>query len=309
MATIVVAEFMDKAAVDLLAARAPTCYEYDLADRPDDLRAALAGARALIVRNRTRVTIALLDAAPKLEQVGRLGVGLDNIDLDACRARGIGVHPAIGANDDAVAEYVAAAALVLLRPAFLASASVAAGEWPRDQAIGREVAGKLAGLVGFGRTARKTAGRLSALGMRLAAYDPMVADDVIRGAAVEPLALDDLLTQSDLVSLHIPLTAETLHLVDAGLLGRMKPTAVLVNAARGGVLDEAALCSALRTGRLGGAVLDVFEVEPVTQESGGLLRDVPNLILTPHIAGVTGESNVRVSALIAKTILREIGLG
>ncbi|MCU4161220.1 3-phosphoglycerate dehydrogenase [Acidiphilium sp. AL] len=308
MATIVVAEFMDEEAVASLAARAPTLYAPDLVDRPDGLHAVLADARALIVRNRTRVDAALLGAAPKLEQVGRLGVGLDNIDLDACRVRNIAVHPATGANDDAVAEYVVAAALVLLRPAFLASSGVVAGIWPRDRAIGREIAGKSAGLVGFGRTARKTAARLNALGMKIATYDPLLDAGAAWAAGAAPLSFDDLLADSDLISLHVPLTPETRHLIDARVLTRIKPGAVLVNAARGGVVDEAALCVALRTGRLAGAALDVFEQEPVTVESGALFQDIPNLILTPHIAGVTAESNVRVSALIADTILRALGL-
>lgn len=308
MATIVVAEFMDEAALAALSARAATLYHPALVDRPDDLHAALADARALIVRNRTRVNAALLDAAPRLEHVGRLGVGLDNIDLDACRSRGIGVHPATGANDDSVAEYVVTAALLLLRPAFLGSAAVAAGAWPRDRAIGREIAGRTAGLVGFGRTARKTAARLAALGMTILAHDPMLDAATIDTAGARARPLEDLLAEADLVSLHVPLTDATRHLIDAAALARMKPDAVLVNAARGGVLDEPALCDALRGGRLAGAALDVFATEPLDAAQGRLFEDVPSLILTPHIAGVTRESNVRVSAMIAETILRALAL-
>lgn len=309
MATIVISEFMDDAAVASLAAHAATLYARDLVDRPTDLRAALADARALIVRNRTRIDQNLLDAGPKLECIGRLGVGLDNIDLDACRARGIAVFPATGANDDAVAEYVVAAALILLRPAFLASAGVAAGGWPRDAAIGREIAGKQAGLIGFGRTARKTAARLDGLGMKLFAYDPMLTEAAIHEAGAESCGFDELLATSDLVSLHVPLTPATNHLIDARALRLMKRDAVLVNAARGGVVDEAALCASLRANTLGGAALDVFEVEPLDGPAAARFYGVPRLILTPHIAGVTVESNVRVSALIAETILRALGLG
>lgn len=308
MADIVISEFMDEAAVARLVARADTLYARDLVDRPDDLRAALAGARALIVRNRTKVDAALLDAAPKVTCVGRLGVGLDNIDLDACRKRGVTVHPATGANDDAVAEYVVAAAMILLRPAFLGSAAVAAGEWPRDRAIGREIAGKRAGLIGFGRTARKTAARLAALGMELCAHDPMLKDTEIAAAGAKPTSFIDLLASSDLVTLHIPLTEVTRNLIDAKALAAMKRSAVLVNAARGGVLDEVALASALKAGSLAGAALDVFAREPLDATAASVFQGVPNLILTPHIAGVTTESNVRVSDLIATVILRELGL-
>ena len=308
MAEIVISEFMDDAAVAQLAARADTLYARDLVDRPDDLRAALADARALIVRNRTKVDAALLDAAPKVTCVGRLGVGLDNIDLDACRKRGVTVYPATGANDDAVAEYVVVTAMILLRPAFLGSTAVAAGDWPRDRAIGREIAGKRAGLIGFGRTARKTAVRLAALGMEIFAHDPVLKDTEIAAAGAKSISLMDLLASSDVVTLHIPLTEATRNLIDTKALAVMKRSAVLVNAARGGVLDEAALASALKAGSLAGAALDVFSREPLDAAAASVFRDVPNLILTPHIAGVTTESNVRVSDLIATIIIRELGI-
>lgn len=308
MAEIVISEFMDDAAVAQLAARADTLYARDLVDRPDDLRAALADARALIVRNRTKVDAALLDAAPKVTCVGRLGVGLDNIDLDVCRKRGVTVYPATGANDDAVAEYVVVTAMILLRPAFLGSTAVAAGDWPRDRVIGREIAGKRAGLIGFGRTARKTAARLAALGMEILAHDPVLKDTEIAAAGAKPISLMDLLASSDLVTLHIPLTEATRNLIDTKALAVMKRSAVLVNAARGGVLDEAALASALKAGSLAGAALDVFSREPLDAAAASVFRDVPNLILTPHIAGVTTESNVRVSDLIATIIIRELGI-
>jgi (S)-sulfolactate dehydrogenase len=308
MAEIVISEFMDDAAVARLAARTSTFYAPDLVDRVADLRAELMDARALIVRNRTQVNAALLEAAPKLTCVGRLGVGLDNINIQACDARGIAVHAATGANDDAVAEYVVSAALILLRPALLWSVSVASGAWPRDIAIGREISGKRAGLIGFGRTARKTAERLQALGMEICAYDPMQADEVMRLARVFPVPFEELLAESDLVSLHIPLTPTTKYLIDSKALARMKPGSVIVNAARGGIIDEAALCGSLRSGALSGAAIDVFENEPLDAEHGAQFEGVPNLLLTPHIAGVTLESNKRVSALIADLVLKALDL-
>lgn len=303
MAAVVITEFMDEEAVAAIAARFPTVYEPDLVDRSAALRGHLSEARGLIVRNRTQVTPGLLESAPHLRVVGRLGVGLDNIDLEACRARNIVVHPAIGANDDAVAEYVLCAAMILLRPAFLNSAAVAAGLWPRNHSIGREIAGLRAGLVGFGRTARKTASRLRALGMRIGAYDPVLpaGDPVWQDA--ERLDFETLLTESDLVSLHVPLTAETRHLLDAASLARMRSGAVLINAARGGVVDEASLVEALNAGRLAGAAIDVFEHEPLAPEAAARFAGTKNLLLTPHIAGVTMQSNVRVSSYIAKMVI------
>jgi (S)-sulfolactate dehydrogenase len=302
MADIVITEFMDEAAIREHLGGFDVLYDPKLVDAPQALAAALASARALVVRNRTQVRGALLAAAPRLAVVGRLGVGLDNIDVEACRARNIAVYPATGANDLSVAEYVITAALVLLRGAWFASQAVAAGEWPRQRLMGRELAGKRLGLVGFGAIARDTAARARALGMTVAAFDPHLPADHAAWAGARRVGLEDLLATSDVVSLHVPLTAETRRLIDAAALGRMKPDAILVNAARGGVVDESALVAALRAGRLGGAALDVFEREPVDAEAGRTFAGVPNLLLTPHIAGVTVESNVRVSDVTARAV-------
>jgi len=302
--TIIVTEFMDEAAVERLRATHPTLYDPGLVDAPDRLAAALGGAQALIVRNRTRVDAALLSHSPGIRVVGRLGVGLDNIDLPACRARGVEVIPATGANADSVAEYVILAVGMLLRGAFMSSAEVAAGGWPRTRlSSGREMAGKTLGIVGFGDIGRRVAKLARAFGMQLIAHDPVLPNDHSgwTETPTERVSLEDLFARADAVTLHVPLTEATRGLVSAACLARMKPGAVLVNTARGGVVDEAALAAALREGRLGGAALDVFETEPLP--AGSPLADAPNLLLTPHIAGVTQESNTRVSSLIAERVL------
>ncbi len=301
---VVVSEFMSEKAVARLSQALPTAYDPTLVDRQDDLQTALGDARALIVRNRTQVTAALLAAAPALEVVGRLGVGLDNIDLDACSARGIAVHPARGANADAVAEYVISAALQLLRgKAFFASQEVRAGAWPRQACQGREMAGRKLGLLGYGDIARRVAQRAQALGMEVLAHDPLV--ESAEGAKL--IAFDDLLANADVLSLHVPLTDETRGLFDAAALSQLRPDAILINTARGGIVEEAALAEALSQGRLGGAALDVFAEEPLSAAAGAVFQDLPNLILTPHIAGVTEESNERVSAMIADAVLEALG--
>jgi (S)-sulfolactate dehydrogenase len=302
VADIVISEFMDEAAVDELRQGFAVLYDPSLVDLPAELATELRAARGLIVRNRTQVRGALLDAGERLEVVGRLGVGLDNIDVDACRKRGIAVHPATGANDLSVAEYVITAALALVRGAWLSTDTMLAGQWPRNRLIGGELSGRTMGLVGFGSIAREVAVRARALGMRVAAADPYVPESHPAWKDVARLDRDALLRIADVVSLHVPLTAETRHLLDAEAIGRMRRGAVLINAARGGVVDEAAVAAALREGRLGGAALDVFETEPLTQEAARVFQGAPNLILTPHIAGVTQESNVRVSRLIAARI-------
>ena len=300
---IVISEFMDEEAVASLASRFDVRYDKALVDRPGELAREVRDADALIVRNRTRVDAALIASAQRLRVVGRLGVGLDNIDVDACAARGIAVIPATGANAQAVAEYVIGAAMLLLRGAYRASGDVAAGRWPRGAlSDGRELAGTTLGLIGFGGIGRLTGRLARALGMRVIGFDPQVPaisaiwtdDDTL------PRTLDEVLSEADVVSLHVPLTAATRNLMDVTRMAAMKPDAILINTSRGGVVDELALADALRSARLAGAALDVFEREPLPP--GSPLADCPNLLLTPHIAGVTRESNRRVSSLIADKV-------
>ncbi|MBX3539266.1 MAG: hydroxyacid dehydrogenase [Chelatococcus sp.] len=307
---IVISEFMDEEAIRSGLDGFEVLYDPSLVDRPDDLAVVIGQADALIVRNRTQVRGALLDAARNLKAVGRLGVGLDNIDVAACKARRIAVYPASGANDVSVAEYVIATAMLLLRGAYGASAEVASGAWPRNALIGREIAGKRLGLVGFGAIARETAKRAAALGMTIAAYDPYLPPSAEiwkqPWGPVEAQPLNALLAQADVVSLHVPLTDETHGLIDGNAIALMKKGALVINAARGGVVDEGAIAAALRAGHLGGAALDVFAEEPLTADHGSIFAGTPNLILTPHIAGVTAESNVRVSWVTVDNIRRHL---
>lgn len=303
MAEIIVTEFMDPAALRHFSGRYDVLADETLVDDPQRLVDSLNAARGLIVRNRTQVDEQVLDAAPTLEVIGRLGVGLDNIDLPACEARNIRVCPATGANDLAVAEYVIAGTLMMLRGAYNASEQVLQGAWPRQALTGRETAQRVLGLVGFGGIAREAAKRAKALGMQVLAHDPFVpADDPDWGQiASRAETLRGLLENADVVSLHVPYNAETRHLIDAEAIAAMKPEAILINAARGGIVDESALASALTEQRLGGAMLDVFEQEPLPDNS--VLVGAPNLVVTPHIAGVTVESNQRVSDLTARNVL------
>jgi (S)-sulfolactate dehydrogenase len=300
---IVITEFMDAPAVERLAARFDVDYRPKLVDEAAALEAAVAEADAWIVRNRTAVRGRALEAARRVRVIGRLGVGLDNIDLDACRERGITVIPATGANAESVAEYVVTVALVLLRGAYFSTGDVAGGTWPREALSGgREAAGKVLGLVGFGSIGRIAARKAIALGMRVIAHDPQLRGDdaAWSESGVQPRELDALAAESDVVSLHVPLTPATRGLFGAERLGRMKRDAILVNTARGGIVDEVALAESLREGRLAGAALDVFDREPLG--AGSPLAGAPRLILTPHIAGVTLESNDRVSSLVAERV-------
>lgn len=304
---VLITEFMDEAAFAQFPPEFQWTYDADLVDTRHRCLAEARSADALIVRNRTRVNAELLDAAPNLRVVGRLGVGLDNIDLDACAQRGIEVCPATGANTRSVAEYVIAGAMILSRGAFTANAAMCAGSWPRG-ALGKggEIAGRRLGLVGFGGIAQAVAALARPLGMSIAACDPHLPTDHPAWHKVEALSLDALLSGSDVVSLHVPLTPQTANLVDASAIARMTPGAILINTARGGIVDEAALCEALRDGRLGGAALDVFAEEPLSAAAGARFEGVPNLILTPHIAGVTEDANARVSQLTVQNVIRAL---
>jgi (S)-sulfolactate dehydrogenase len=299
---IVITDFMDGDADKQLKSRYAGHYEPELGGRPDELRGLLSDTRALIVRNRTQVRTDLLEAGPRLLCIGRLGVGLDNIDVPACESRGIAVYPATGANDLSVAEYVVTAALVLLRGAWLSTGDMVAGAWPRQRLMGAELSGKVLGLVGYGSIAREVARRAQAMGVACLAHDPFLAQDGAEWGRTRPVSFDELLARSDIVSLHTPLNEATRHLIDAEALARMKAGALLINAARGGIVDDGALAEALRSGHLGGAALDVFETEPLTAEAGQRFAGLDNVILTPHIAGVTVESNIRVSNLIADKV-------
>jgi (S)-sulfolactate dehydrogenase len=309
MTKIVITEFMDQAAVADLSSDHDVVYDPALGDDRAALFERIVDAEGLIVRNRTQVDRSLLGHAPTLQVVGRLGVGMDNIDLAACADKGIAVHPAFGANADAVAEYVIAAVLTLVRGAFLASDRVVLGEWPRTELSGMEVRGRTMGLVGLGDIARRVAVLGLALGMEVVASDPFVPEADPVWSSVRSVDFTELLSTSDAISLHVPLTDTTAGLFGSAEFAAMKENAVLVNTARGGIIDEGALIDALRAGTIRGAAIDVFESEPLTPALASSFDRVPNLILTPHIAGVTEESNRRVSAMVASKLRTALAKG
>ncbi len=308
MKRVVVPEFLPQTELSRLRARFDVVYDPDLyRDRPALLRQ-LSGAAAIVVRNRTQVDAGLLSVAADLEMIGRLGVGLDNIDTRACAEAGVTVIPAVGANAVSVAEYVIGAMLVLLRPVFGMTADMVAGVWPRQgHAFGRELSGQTLGLVGYGSIARQVALRAAALDMRVMACDPHVPHEDPAWTVVERQDLDELLAAADVVTIHVALTDQTRHLIDGRALRLMKPTAVVINTSRGRVVDEAALVGALQRGELAGAALDVFEVEPLGPDQARRFAGIDNLILTPHLAGNTDESVERVARMIVDEVLARVG--
>ncbi len=307
MSRIVIAEFIDERALPPLRAAHEVLYDAKLVDDAPRLLAEAASCDALIVRNRTQVRGDLLAALARCKVIGRLGVGLDNIDVPACAARGMQVIPATGANALSVAEYVIGTAMLLLRGAYQSTAVVAAGLWPRTAlSNGRETAGKTLGLVGFGSIGQLTAQLACGLGMEVIAFDAMLdaGNPVYARSGVRATDLDALVARADVVSLHVPLVDSTRKLFDTRRIAAMKRGAVLINTARGGIVDEVALAAALKSGALGGAAIDVFGTEPVPASAH--FDGCPNLLLTPHIAGVSAESNERVSFMIADKVLEAL---
>lgn len=288
-----------RAALDLLA---PTCDVRVLDAYPSEgaLARACADADAILARLGT-VTRAVLEAAPRLRIVARHGVGVDAVDLAAATARGIVVTTTGSENAAAVAEYTFALLLGLARHVVAADAGMRAGEWKRDPLVGMELDGATLGVIGYGAIGRRVARQGLGFGMRVLACDPAAT---ATDGGVRLVALDELLAQADVVTLHTRLTADNAHLVDARALSRMKPGAVLVNTARGELVDETALLAALTSGALRGAALDTFEREPLAADHP--LRRLPNVLLSPHVAGQTEAAVQRVARAAAQCILDEL---
>jgi D-3-phosphoglycerate dehydrogenase len=257
----------------------------------EQLAADIAGADALVVRSATKVTAALIAAAPRLRAIARAGTGVDNVNVEAATARGIVVMNAPGANTISVAELSMAQLLSLARRLPAADASMKQGKWDKKSFLGEEIRGKVLGLVGLGRVGREVARRAQAFAMKVIAFDPFVAADVAAQVAVDLVSLDDLCARSDYISLHLPSTAETRHLFNAARFEKCKRGMKLINTARGELIDEAALVEAIRNGLVGGAALDVFTQEPTTNHE---LQQLPQVIASPHIAASTREGQEQV---------------
>jgi len=265
----------------------------------DTLNAEIADADALIVRSATKVTSELLDIATKLRAVGRAGVGVDNIDLEAATKRGVLVMSTPGGNAVSVAEHTFALLLALARQVPRLDKAIHEGRWEKSSAAGTEVRGKTLGLIGLGRIGSEVAVRAEAFDMRVLAYDPYISEAAAREVSVELVALEILLAESDFVSLHTALSPATQNLINATTIEKMKKGARVINAARGELIDEAALAAALKSGKLAGAALDVFAEEPPKNSP---LIGLSNVIATPHVAGSTTEAQEEVGTQVAVQI-------
>lgn len=303
MTDIIITEYIDPKALAILEPDFDIHYDQDLWEKPEELASLMPGVPGMIVRNATQVRGDVLKNADVLKCVGRLGVGLDNIDMDACGVKDIAVYPAIGANSDSVAELAIGGMFVMLRNAYRATPSVIDGSWPRMKMMGREVMGKTLGILGLGAIGQALAWRAKGLGMTVLAWDPYIGvnDPKWSEYGVERIeTLDELAAAADVISIHVPLTDETRDLFDAAMIAKMKSDALLFNLARGGIVNENDLVEALRNKQIAGAFLDTFDVEPVGPDN--IFNDVPNLILTPHVGARTVEADDRVCTMIANAV-------
>jgi len=299
---VLVSDGIDKQGAELLRAAGLTVDE-KIGLKPEELVKVIPEYDAIIVRSATKVTKEIIDAGKNLKAIGRAGVGLDNVDSAAAKARNIKVMNTPAATSVTVAELALGMMLSCARSIPQATQSLKEGKWEKKAFKGFELFGKTLGLIGVGRIGTELAKRAKAMGMKVIAYDPFVKTHEI----AEITGLDDVLAKSDFISLHLPKTEQSKHMLGKEQFAKMKPTAVLVNCARGGVVEENALYEALSSGKLKAAALDVFETEPVdktpeAKEFYARLFKLPNLIATPHVGAQTAEGQRRAGIGIAEAV-------
>ena len=297
---VLISDEMSPRAAEILAASPAVEVDVRFGLTAGDLVATIAGFDGLLVRSRSKVTADVIEAGKRLKIIGRAGIGVDNIDVAAASRRGIIVENAPSGNAVTTAEHALCLLLSLARHIPQATASMKAGKWDKNKFSGTEIMGKTLGVVGLGNIGRIAADRAIGLKMKVLAYDPFIGREAASRLGVELVDLDELLSRADFITIHTPLTSETRGLIGAAALARMKRGALVVNAARGGVIDEEALVAALESGHIGGAALDVFVEEP--PPAGSPLVAHPRLICTPHLGASTEEAQEKVAIEVAEQI-------
>lgn len=294
---------MEQESVDIISDAFDVIYDPTLHENLESLSSQIAAVDAVIVRNKTQLTEALLLKAKKLTFVGRLGVGLDNIDTEFCSNNNIFVQPATGMNADSVAEYVIACSLSLLKNIPISHNGTVSGQWPRTSIKSRELGGKTLGLLGFGVIGKKVSRLAQVFGANVIAYDPFVSLSDADSLGVTLTTQDELFRLSDVISIHLPLTDETRDLMNLSSFNKMKKSPIVINSSRGSIVNEEDLLKAYNENLINGFALDVYNSEPIKEKLYKEITSSMNCILTPHTSGVTAESNVRVSQFIADKVI------
>lgn len=294
---------MEQESVDIISDAFDVIYDPTLHENLESLSSQIAAVDAVIVRNKTQLTEALLLKAKNLTFVGRLGVGLDNIDTEFCSNNNIFVQPATGMNADSVAEYVIACSLSLLKNIPISHNGTVSGQWPRTSIKSRELGGKTLGLLGFGVIGKKVSRLAQVFGANVIAYDPFVSLSDADSLGVTLTTQDELFRLSDVISIHLPLTDETRDLMNLSSFNKMKKSPIVINSSRGSIVNEEDLLKAYNENLINGFALDVYNSEPIKEKLYKEITSSMNCILTPHTSGVTAESNVRVSQFIADKVI------
>ncbi len=298
MTKILITEFIDSQSLLNINKEFDVIYKKDAWQNKDYLEAEIEKFDGIIVRNKTILDKNILINASNLKFIGRLGVGLDNIDTEYCKDNNIIVQPATGMNSDSVAEYVINSSLTLLKKTHIVNEETLKGKWPRSSIVTKELKGKILGLIGFGDISKKVLKLVNAFNVTCIAYDPFVSSKEMEAVSVKKVPFDEILNLANIISIHIPLSKETKNLFDKQAFIKMKKQPIIINSSRGGVINEKDLIDAYKNKYIYGFALDVFENEPVNETFYKNISNDMNCILTPHIAGVTEESNVRVSNFI-----------
>ena len=294
---------MEVKSIEILKTKFDVTFDQDLSNNSSKLKKIISNFDILIVRNKTQVKKEILENTSNLKFIGRLGVGLDNIDTEYCKNNNIHVQPATGMNADSVAEYVINAALSLLKNIPIANTETQKGNWPRNSIISRELKDKTIGILGFGLIGRKVAKISKIFEANVIAYDPYVDQNIAKKFNTKLDTLENVLINAHVISLHIPLTQETNNLINTESIKLMKKKPIIINSSRGGIINEEHLIDAYLNNQISGFALDVFQNEPVQHNILEKINPTFNCIITPHNAGVTEESNIRVSQFIADSII------
>ena len=300
---ILITEFMESSSVEILKKNFDITFDKDLSKNHIKLKDSIGKFDALIVRNKTQVNQEILKNATSLKFIGRLGVGLDNIDTEYCKNNNIHVQPATGMNADSVAEFVINSSLSLLKNNPLMHQETLLGNWPRTSILSRELKGKTLGLLGFGLIAKKVSLLAKAFNAKIIAHDPFVGQNIGDEFNTQLVSTNELFEFADIISIHLPLTQSTKNLMNYNAFKHMLKRPIIINSSRGSIINEKDLLRAYDEKLISGFALDVYEKEPAPKDFLIAIKKDTNCILTPHIAGVTEESNSRVSEYIANAVL------
>ena len=298
MINILITEFIDLEALKILSKDFNVIYKKDIWENSDYLKKEINKFEGIIVRNKTNLNQSILEKAENLKYIGRLGVGLDNIDIEYCKKNNIFVQPATGMNADSVAEYVISSSLSLLKKTKLINAKTQSGQWPRTSIATNELKGKILGLIGFGDIAKKVLKLINAFEVTTISFDPFITSQEMEEHNVKKVTFENILSLADIISIHVPLNNETKYLFDKKTFQKMNNKPIIINSSRGGIINETDILEAYKNNYISGFALDVYEHEPVNKIFLKNITNDMNCILSPHIAGVTEESNTRVSEFI-----------